>query len=146
MPVLNLTLDPNGHALVDLVLFPAQPRRHALQALGQNLPPHAVTGMLDTGAAVTVIDPQVRQALNLTPFRVRLASVPNAPNPIRVASYKVDLAILGPGGVLWPLSPMLSVVEMPLIHTGTAVLVGCDVLERCYFGYNGSAHTFFLAF
>ncbi len=101
--------------------------------------------MLDTGATVTIIDPQVRQALNLTPFRVRRATVPNSPAPIRTPSYKIDLIILI-NGVPYFLGPMLSVLEMPLSHTGVSVLVGCDVLSKCQFTHNGSGNVFTLAF
>jgi hypothetical protein len=148
MPILNRPLDQNRHARVDLVLFPAQPRRTALQtAAGLSLPPpQALAGMLDTGATITVIDPQVRQALNLVPFRIQSVSVPSAPAPVNVLTYKIDLAIVDSAGQFWLLYPMLSVLETPLIHTGVPVLVGCDVLSKCLFSHNGSGSTFTLAY
>jgi hypothetical protein len=147
MPILNKPLNPNGHAIVDLILLPSQPRRTALQAAGQSHPPQNIlAGVLDTGAAFTVIDPQVRRALNLAPSRIRRAAVPNTAAPIRVPSYKLDLAIMDPFGQFWLLCPMLSVLEMPLSHTGVSVLVGCDVLFKCHFIHNGSAGAFTLAY
>jgi len=143
MPILNSPLDQHGHALVDLFLDIPSARRLALQsAAPQRL--HC-RGMVDPGATITAIDSQVRQALSLAPFRVRRASVPNTPAPIRVRSYKVDLAILFPSGVVIVLAPKLSVVAMPIAQTGVQVLLGCDVLSKCQFIHNGSAQTFSLA-
>jgi hypothetical protein len=147
MPIINRQLDQNGHAIVNLILLPAQPRMAALRAAGQPLPPQQIlAGMLDTGSTLTVIDPPVRQALNLVPFRIRRASVASAPAPIQVPSYKLDLAITDPHGHFWLLCPMLSVLEAPLAHMGVAVLVGCDVLSKCLYSHNGSAGTFTLAY
>ena len=147
MPILNRPLNADGHAIVDVILLPSSPRRTALQASGQSLPPAQIhVGMLDSGATFTVIDPQLRRDLNLTPFRIRRVMVPNAPAPILTATYKVDLGIVDPNGQIWLLCPLLSVLEMPIAHTGVSVLVGCDVLVKCYFGHNGSGKTFVLAY
>lgn len=146
MPILNKPLDANGHALIELVLSPSQARRTKLQTTSQSLTlALPVVGMIDTGASVTVIDPQIRQALSLVPFRVRYTIVPNAPDPVRVPSYKLDLGVMGPDGYFL-LCPMLSVVEMPLINTGISVLVGCDVLFKCHFTHNGLSASFTLAY
>jgi len=146
MPILNSQLDQDGHATVDLVILPAAPRRKALQAAAQVVPPpQFAPGMIDPGAAFTVIDTQVRQSLGLVPFRVCRITVPNTPVAVRVWAYKIDLAIQVPAGILM-LRPMLSVVEMPIIQTGVEVLVGTDVLSECCFTHNGSAGTFSLAF
>jgi aspartyl protease len=145
MPILNSQLDHDGHALVTVFLVPAAPRRKALQAAGQaQSPAQPVSGMIDTGATVTVIDTKLRQALSLVPFRLRRAAVPSVATPVRVYSYKVDLYIAYPMGQFFSY-PMLSVLEMPLIHTGTEVLVGQDVLSQCHFTHNGPAGTFSLA-
>jgi hypothetical protein len=146
MPILNGQLDPDGQAFVDLLVWLPSPRINALRAAGQNIPPPKVArGIIDPGAAVTVIDLQCRQALNLAPFRIRRAAVPNMPAPINVWSYKIDLKIRLPSG-LYLVRPMLSVFEMPLIQTGSDVLLGCDVLSQCQFIHNGSAGVFSLAF
>jgi hypothetical protein len=101
--------------------------------------------MIDPGATVTVIDQRVRQALNLVPFRILRASLPNAPAPVRVLAYKVDLFILYAGGYGYRVAS-LSVFEMTLAHTGADALIGCDVLRECQFDHHGSAGTFSLAF
>lgn len=101
--------------------------------------------MIDTGATVTIIDPQLRQSLNLAPFRLRRAAIPSVPNPVRVYAYKVDLFIAYPSGSFFSY-PMLSVVEMPLIHTGVEVLIGQDILAQFHFSHNGPGHIFSLAY
>jgi hypothetical protein len=147
MPVLNKLLDQHGHAYVDLILNQPLIRRQALQTAGGVVPPPVnAIGMVDTGATVSVIDPQLRQVLGLVPHRIRRARLPNSPVPTRVRSYKLELGIYDPAGAFHLLCPMLSVVEMPLAHTGPQVLVGCDVLERCLFVYDGPARSFTLSY
>jgi len=102
--------------------------------------------MLDTGATLTVIDPQVRQTLGLTPFRMRRISAPGLPAPAQFPSYKLELMLVDPAGQVWLLGPMLTVLEAPILHMGVSVLVGCDVLSRCIYNYNGPAGTFSLAY
>jgi hypothetical protein len=41
---------------------------------------------------------------------------------------------------------MLTVFETPLSHTGSDVLVGCDVLSRCVFLHHGQSGTFLLSY
>jgi hypothetical protein len=147
MPILNKSLDHRGHANLELLLVPSAPRRAALQKTGQPLPaPLVVSGQIDTGATLTIIDPQVRQALHLTPFRVRRLGTPGAPAPIRAFSYKLDLGVIDARGHVWTIYEGLTVVEAAIAHTGTAVLVGCDVLSRCQFTHNGTVGTYSLAY
>jgi hypothetical protein len=149
MPVIRDALDALGHACVQLILLPSAPRRRAMSAAGQLTPhPSSFTGMLDTGAAVTIIDPHIHQALNLVPYRARSIFVPSHSVPVRVLCYKVDLVILDRTGALAGslVVPMLTVFETPLSHTGTDVLIGCDVLSRCAFLHHGLANTFTLSY
>jgi hypothetical protein len=147
MPILNSQLDADGHAFVDLVVYPALPRRRVLQTAGQHiLSPTLIRGIIDPGAAVTVIDSQLRQTLNLAPHRIRRVALPNSAAPARVWSYKIDLGVIFPPGFVYMLGLMLAVLEMPLLQTGSEVLVGCDILSKCQFIHNGLAGTFSLAF
>jgi hypothetical protein len=100
--------------------------------------------MIDTGATLTMLDPHLCQKLNLVPFRLRRATVPNTPVPVRVWSYKIDLGILFAHGFY--IFPMLSVLVMPLTHMGVDVLVGCDVLAQCQFIHAGTDGWFSLAY
>ena len=59
MPILNSQLDQDGHATVDLVILPAAPRRKALQAAGQVVPPpQFAPGMIDQYLARTNYEAQ----------------------------------------------------------------------------------------
>jgi len=134
---------------VPVALYPSGPRRQALQAAGQPAPAPAVfNGLIDTGATVTIIDPRVRQALNLVPYRIRPIGVPAQPVPVYALWYKLDLVVFDPRAAtnVSLYTPMLSVVETPISHSGADVLVGCDVLSRCFFGYGGTTRDFILAF
>jgi hypothetical protein len=145
MPIINRPLSTQGHALVEVLLFPATPRRKALAAVGVALPPpKAVLGLIDPGATVTVIDMQLTRTLHLVPSGFTHVTTPHTAAPVPVPAYKVDLYLLSPGGVV-PITQSLSVVAMPLVHTGSDVLVGCDALSHCQFIHNGSNGTFSLA-
>lgn len=148
MPIIQGQLDAQGHANVRLVLYLSNARVQAMQKANQPLPqPSVATGMLDSGAALTVIDPSIRQALGIPPFRFQRFSVPAHPAPIRAFCYKIDLIVLHPSGLPSSLSvPNLTVIETPLTHTGTDVLVGCDVLRQCTFIHNGLAGGFALSY
>jgi hypothetical protein len=149
MPAIHDALDGQGHARVRLMLHPSGPRLRALAQAGQPAPaPVFSGGLIDTGATTTIIDPSIRQALNLTPFRIRTVVVPSHAVSVRVFSYKIDLIILHPSGAAANrlVVPLLTVLETPLSHTSTDVLVGCDVLSRCTFLHNGQGNSFELSY
>jgi hypothetical protein len=104
--------------------------------------------MLDTGATTTIIDLRIRQALNLTPFRLLSAQVPSQPASMRVLAYKADLLILHPSGNVRDhlTVPLLTLMEMPLSHLGADVLLGCDVLSLCTFMHDGQSGRFLLSY
>ena len=102
--------------------------------------------MLDSGATVSCIDPQVRQALGLPYHRLVRVAQPNNPAPVRVPSFKVDLGILIPPRTIALRHPMLSVLEMPTMMMNVDALIGCDVLSTCVLNYNGPGGSFTLAF
>jgi hypothetical protein len=148
MPIIHSRLDGQGQAFVEVVLLPSGPRVQALQTAGQPLPSTTVRqGLIDTGATVTIIDPSVRKALGLVPYRIRPLSVPGTAVLVNAFWYKLDLLIVGPQPPSAHLHvPTLSVVETPISHSGADILVGCDVLSHCFFGYSGTAGDFILAF
>ncbi len=149
MPIIHEQLDPDGHALVNVLILQSAPRVQAAQSSGQltqNVVP--TRGLIDTGATLTIIDRQIRQTLNLTPFRVRRVVVPSSPTPILTFSYKICLVIQHPSGNMGDslVLPMQSVCETSLAHTGSDVVIGCDVLAKCQFLHNGVAGTFSLSY
>jgi hypothetical protein len=112
-------------------------------------PPRSAHGLLDTGAAMTCIDPAVRRALNLTPFNKTPILTPSSgPNPPPCFLYKADLCVLHPSGnhQLNLVRKLLTVVEAPLAHLGSEVLVGCDLLGDCTLVYDGPRRRFSLTY
>jgi hypothetical protein len=148
MPQISNALDAQGYAFIYVFVNAPGPRLRALQRVGQPIPqPFSGRALIDTGAGGTIIDPSVRQALNLLPFTFQSISVPSSPVPVRAALYKVDLSILHP--VCRQFSPawsMVSVVETPITHLGSDVLLGCDLLSQCQLLYNGPSGDFSLAY
>jgi hypothetical protein len=149
MPVIQDQLDAQGHSHVKLFLYPSLPRIRALQTVGQpQVQPLLADGIIDPGASVTIIDPRIRQALNLTPFRIRPIMIPSQAASVLTLCYKLDLIVLHPSGTIASslIIQMLAVYETPLSHTGTDVLIGCDVLSRCAFIHNGPRNMFLLSY
>jgi hypothetical protein len=59
------------------VLGVSKPRRDALVAAGQTVPPtQRITALLDTGASCTTVDPSVITALNLQPTGIASVITP----------------------------------------------------------------------
>jgi hypothetical protein len=58
------------------------------------------------------------------------------------------LTVLHPSGnpALNLIVPQLAVAETMVSHTGTEVVIGCDVLGQCDFHYGGRAGIFSLAY
>jgi hypothetical protein len=145
MPLISRALN-QGLAVVDLVITVSGPRAVALQKAKLSTPPPFVTtGILDSGASITCIDPRVRQALGLVPFRVRSILVPSLSTPVRCNYYKIGLMIRHTAGDTL-LHSWLSVAETEIAQCGNEILVGCDVLQLCDFRYEGRVGTFSLSF
>jgi hypothetical protein len=87
----------SGQALVNVTVAPTSARAAALKASGVPVPPALpLDAILDSGAAITCIDPSVRQALNVSPFALRAVSLPGNPNPVHAYYFKVSLTIVHP--------------------------------------------------
>jgi hypothetical protein len=141
MPVIAGPLDQQGLAKFTALALVSSPRMQALQQAGQ--PPSApycrVTALIDTGAAITVIDPAVCRALNLVPYWARSFLVPSSPTSVRGFAYKIDLWVFDQAsGNFWPLAKLLGVVASPISHLGEDVLIGTDLLRHCTFVHNGT--------
>jgi hypothetical protein len=145
MPALTLPLDPQGHAALEVLLAPAG-SLSPVQA-GQGAPlSNAIRAraLIDPGATLTAIDPQIRRALHVNPFRAISVTVPGSTARLRFLSFKVDLAVPHPATQFHQalIVPALQVVVLPLAHTGSEVLIGCDILRRCQFFYDGPGNYF----
>lgn len=97
---------------------------------------------------MTCIDLGILQTQNLTPFNKILIQSPSAPGPVFSYLYKVDLTVIHPSGnsQMNLVIPALTVGAPAISHLGTDALVGCDVLSRCRFIYDGSGGQFSLIY
>jgi hypothetical protein len=157
MPSLRIRADRQNGARVRVWVSLGRPllmqRRQAGLAITQ---PVEVTGVLDTGAERTCVDPGVVAALGLAGLGVGLVAAPGtgtAPVPglggsSAAAWYKVGLTLLSPPSV--PGAdlefPEVDVDELPLSHFGVDVLIGRDVLAGCVLVYDGPAGSVTLAY
>jgi hypothetical protein len=149
MPNFTSPLDPLGYALVDVLLGVPAVRSQLLHAAAQPVPPlQAVRATIDTGAALTFIDPTVRQALGLVPCGTVTASTPVHASGVSCYLYKVSLTLVHPTRMqhLYKFHPLITVAEMALIHLGSEVLLGCELLADYLFLYAGPTSQFILGY
>src|SRR4051794_34187179 len=95
MPSLTVKGVQANRAVVPLYVGPSAPRAEALEAAGRPpVYPIVVTALIDTGAAMTCIEPSIAADLNLSMTGVRYvhtASTGGEPSPS--ATYDVQLYI-----------------------------------------------------
>jgi predicted aspartyl protease len=149
MPSINASIQPGG-PLVGVFVGVSAPRATALINAAQSVPPPVFGAFLiDTGASMTVIDPELVEGLGLSPTGRTAISTPStaAGSYHFCDQYDVSLLISGSDG-----SSRGYVVEaLPVITTHLRSqridgLIGRDLLNRCTFIYNGSASMFTLAY
>jgi hypothetical protein len=146
MPRLTMPLDHRGQAVVHAVVSAGGLNAARLRRAGAPVPlVRPVPALIDSGAARSVVDPAVRDALGLNPFRVRFVLVPGSTAPLVTRYYRVHLTVPHPAGSGDLVVPRLTVAVVDIAHTGTDVLVGCDVLALCNsFTHEGKARRFTL--
>jgi hypothetical protein len=111
--------------------------------------PVRATAIIDSGAGITCIDLRQRQSLGLILSGTVTISTPFGHASGQTAdTFSVYLAILHPNGnpANHLVSPRFRVVEANLAHLGVEILIGCDLLARCDFRYNGRAGRFTLEY
>lgn len=108
--------------------------------------PVKVEALIDTGAVVTCIDYRAIQSLNLAPTNFIRIAVP-APSSSAILCDQYDLALT----ILHPTDPQLNLVlnditvtDAPVRATGIDALIGCDLLRKWQFVFDGRAGTFTL--
>jgi predicted aspartyl protease len=96
VPHFTLTLEPNG-PIVNAVVSVSEGRRLALIAEGQAIPGmRTIRALVDTGASFSSVEPQVLQALNLTPTGTIEIVTPSTGNQTHTTeTYDVDFVIGG---------------------------------------------------
>jgi hypothetical protein len=147
MPDLTRPLSFKGAMLDILVGFGArdlQRLRRASKPIPQPIPLQA---MIDTGATYTSIDAGAFRSLGLQPSGYMPISTASASWILR-EQFDVCLTIVHPSGNsgLDLVLKWFSVTHADLLQTGIPALIGCDLLDRCVFTYDGPARTFTLRY
>jgi len=130
------------------VVAASQPRAAALKAADEAVPtPVPIRALLDTGASCTCVDPSVLQALSLTPTGSVSVNTPSTGTTPHIAD-QYDVALIIPPGTGAPLIfQTIPVVSSELLTAqGFHALIGRDILDKCFFVYNGGVGLFTLAY
>jgi hypothetical protein len=104
-------------------------------------PAVVVTAMIDTGAAGSVVNPQVIKLLNLSPVGTALIVTPSTLDPLTCDMFSVDLHF--PNAVTVADSV---VICAPLALQNIQCLIGRDILKSCVLVYVGHLNQFTLSF
>jgi hypothetical protein len=106
-------------------------------------------GLLDTGATLTCIDPQVIQSLGVQPRnKTLIVGLGTDPAGILCNLYRVSLTVVHPISsprLDW-VNNYVALTEAALKHTGVDVVLGWDLLARCLLVSDGPAGFFSLAY
>ncbi|HZF12839.1 MAG TPA: hypothetical protein VFE33_28965 [Thermoanaerobaculia bacterium] len=101
--------------------------------------PVPISALIDTGASCTCVDPSVLLGLKLTPTGSVSVNTPSTgATPHEAEQFDVALVIPAPSGqpLVFQTIPVVS-AEL-LIAQGFHALIGRDILDRCFFAYNGN--------
>jgi len=131
---------------VQLAIGVSTRRAAALAAANQPLPPPlALRAVIGTGASGTVVLGPSCRGLGLQPSgSVNIHTPTTAGISVACFRYDVGLAVLDNRSNF--IIGDTAVIETDLTSTGVEALIGCDVLAKCLFIYDGSAQTFTLSF
>lgn len=128
-------------------------RREALTKAGMPIPaPQNVQALVDTGASGTCIDPMIFEALQLQPTGIVPMLTPSTgTTPVETETYDVSIVIPGTVTAGVPDTPfVLSNVPVSASYLfaaqGFHVLLGRDILQRCFLTYNGAIGLFTFAY
>jgi hypothetical protein len=145
MPCLSGQVSAGG-PLIDVLIGVSQPRKDALVAAAQPVPPAIpVRALIDTGAGCTCLDPQIITQLALTPTGKTPVFTPSTgATAVEFDQYDVHIVLIHPALQfnIWS----HPIVASALAHQGFHLLLGRDVLRTCHFSYQGHAGTFSLCF
>jgi hypothetical protein len=101
--------------------------------------PIEAKALLDTGAEVTCLDPQLIEDLELPLNGYGLVNAPALQEMTFAAQYEASVTILHPSNVKNQdlVVNDLTVMELPLGLLGYQMVIGRDLLSRCQFLFNG---------
>jgi hypothetical protein len=148
MPHFTLMIDGPG-PVVNAAVFLTQGRRDAVTASGGELPTiQVVRALVDTGASITSIDPQVFETLGLTPTGLLDMVTPSTGAGVHTTdTYDVDFLIGAANGETPLQITNLRVCASQLfLNQGINALIGRDILSKCLMVYNGTINSFTMSF
>lgn len=148
MPHFTLNLDLRG-PIVNAAVMVSEGRRAALQAEKKQIPTmRPVRALIDTGASFTSVEPEVIEALALTPTGTVDIVTPSTGKDVHTTStYDVDLIIgAGPNEIPLVIRNLRIATAELYLKQGIHALIGRDVLQRCVLIYNGATNSFSLCF
>jgi hypothetical protein len=145
MPFLTVPFGPDG-PLTDLYVALSTPRIDALKKANLAYPPPVqITGLIDTGASCSAIDPTAVSSLGLTPSgKAQVLSSTTGTTPQTCDVFDVCLAFVNPEVKV--IGVTISVFEASFANRRFNMLIGRDVLDSCLFIYDAKHKTFSLAF
>ena len=119
------------------------PSRELIATLGAEAvaAPVPVSALIDSGAAITVVTPEVAVLLNLQSVGAVPVHTPTSVEPVFCRQFHVNV-YFSPAFVV----ENILVVEAPLTGQSFQCLIGRDILSRGVFTYDGVNGRFSLSF
>jgi hypothetical protein len=148
VPHFSLNVDAAG-PVVNAVVSVSEGRRDALEAEKKPVPQsRTIRALVDTGASVTSTDPEVLNALELSPTGTIDIVTPSTGKEVATTeTYDIDFAIYKTQNEPPLVIPNLRIASSQLfLQQGIHALIGRDILARCILIYNGEHSVFTLAF
>ena len=146
MPHLTLPITPTG-PLLDFICGLSTPRTDALQKAGLSVPaPIRVRGLVDTGASITGVDPQILRSLGAVSTGTVPLHTPSTKSAAPHIANQFDVSITLVHPMITRTWFAIPVIESELAHQGIQALIGRDILSFCLMTYDGQAGTFCVGF
>jgi hypothetical protein len=146
MPHFLLQTSQQGLAVSAAVMV-SNARRQALTDANQTVPPaQRIIGVLDTGATISAVHPDILAALGLTATGKAEIHTPSTQGvPVLADTYDVCIGIFAArAGDLHFISETVQVTAS-ILSNGVHALIGTDILKQCILTYNGADDCFTLA-
>jgi hypothetical protein len=140
MPTITVSAGPAG-PLLSVAIGCSFPRTQVLLANNQPVPTVGSGQFLvDTGASMTCVDPDVIAHLNLPLIGSIMIATPST-NGVPVACEQYDASVLIPGASVRDnfVIPAIPILATKLKPQGIEGLLGRDIIDRCLLVYNGPA-------
>ncbi len=146
MPHLTLSITPKG-PLVSFLCGVSKPRADTLRKARLPVPaPVSVSGLVDTGASISGIDPTILKSLGVVSTGTIPLHTPSTTLGCPHVANQFDVSIVFVHPLITRTWHAVPVIESELAHQGIQALIGRDILNFCLMTYDGQAGTFTLGF